>query len=150
MKKQSLRIFLMFGVLAILASVPNVQAQTGNTQTARIPFAFSAGSENFPAGLYSVTRVNPQSDKAALMITSEDGRLSKIVLTMPVQAASAETKARLIFSRYEDRYFLSEVWTPANSNGLELPKSRSERTLARLAREKRAERVAIALNTRRR
>jgi hypothetical protein len=149
MKKQSLRIFLMFGVLAILSSSAAAQAQTSDRQTARIPFAFSAGNETLPAGLYSVTRVNPQSDKTALLITSEDGRTSKFVLTTPVQGASAEGKARLVFNHYDERYCLSEVWTPASATGLELPKSRSERSLARNAREKRAERVAIALNTHR-
>jgi hypothetical protein len=149
MKKQVLRIFLIFGVFAILAASP-ASAQTSQAQTADVPFGFSVGGKTFPAGHYSVTRLNPQSDKAALLIKSMDGRLSKIVLTTPIQAARAQEKARLVFSRYEDQYFLSEVWTPATNTGLELPKSRSERSLARHAGDKRGERVAIALNTRRR
>lgn len=149
MKKQGLRIFLMFGVLAILA-MSSIHAQTSNVQTANIPFEFSIGGKTFPAGHYSVTRLNPQSDKAALLIKSMDGRTSKIVLTTPVQANRAQEKAKLVFSRYADQYFLSEVWTPADSTGLELPKSRSELSLARHAGDKTVERVAIALKTRQR
>ena len=149
MKKQSLRIFLMFSVLAVLAAA-SAQAQSNNAQTANIPFEFSVGDKTFPAGEYSVARLNPQSDKAALAIKSADGRMSKIVLTMPVQAGRAQEIARLVFSRYDNQYFLAQVWTPADNTGLELPKSRSERSLARHTGEKGSERVAIALNTRRR
>jgi hypothetical protein len=149
MKKHSLRIFLMFGFLAILAA-PSAHAQSVNEQKASIPFSFIVGSKTFPAGEYRVTRLNPQSDKAALAIKSADGRLSKIVLTTPVQAAETAERAKLVFNRYGDQYFLAQVWTPADNTGLELPKSRSERTLARHAGENRAERAVIALNARRR
>ena len=149
MKKQILRSFLIFGAFAILA-VSSVQAQTSNRQTADIPFEFSVGDKTFPAGHYSVTRLNPHSDKAALVIKSEDGRLSKIVLTTPIEAERAQETAKLVFSRYDNQYFLAEVWTPADSTGLGLKKSRSESSLARHAGDKTVERVAIALNTRQR
>jgi hypothetical protein len=149
MKKHSLRFFLMFAFLAIL-SASYAHAQSSNEQTANIPFSFIVGSKTFPAGEYKVVRLNPQSDKAALAIKSADGRLNKIVLTTPVQAAETSERAKLIFNRYGDQYFMAQVWTPADNTGLELPKSRSERTLARHAGENRAERVAIALSARRR
>jgi hypothetical protein len=149
MKKQSLRIFLMFGLFAVLAAT-SIQAQSSNAQTANIPFEFSVGDKTFPAGEYSVTRLNPQSDKAALAIKSADGSMSKFVLTMPVQAGHAQEKATLVFSRYDKQYFLTQVWTPADNTGLELRKSRSERSLARQTGENAVARVAIALNTRRR
>ncbi len=149
MKKAGLKFILMFGVLLMLA-VSSVQAQTSNVQMADIPFEFSVGSKTFPAGRYSITRLNPQSDKAALAIKSMDGSLSKIILTTPVQANRAQAAARLIFTRHEDQYFLSEVWTPAGSTGLELPKSQSERTLARKTVDKTGARVAIALDDTRR
>jgi hypothetical protein len=149
MKKHSLRIFLMFGFLVIV-SASSTYAQSVNEQRADIPFSFIVGSKTFPAGEYRVTRLNLQSDKAALAIKSADGRLSKIVLTIPVQAAETSEKAKLIFNRYGDQYFLAQVWTPADNTGLELLKSRSERTLARHAGENRTERAVIALNARRR
>ena len=148
MKKQSLRIFLMFCVLAIVAVSP-VEAQSSNEQTATIPFSFNVGGKTFPAGEYSVKRLNPQSDNAALAITSIDGRMSKVVLTTPVLASRVQESAKLIFNRYGEQYFLAQVWTPADATGLELPKSRSEREWARNAGEHAPERKAIALNARR-
>lgn len=68
---------------------------------------------------------------------------------MPVQVDRPQEKAKLVFTRYDDQYFLSQVWSPADNTGLELPKSRSERTLARNA-ENAPQRMTVALNSRRR
>jgi hypothetical protein len=147
-KKQTLRIFLMFSVLSILATI-SVHAQSSNQQTANIPFSFNVDGKTFPAGLYSVTRLNPQSDKAALAIKSADGSMSQVVLTMPVQAGKPQESAKLVFSRYGEQYFLSQVWMPANNTGLELLKSRAEKTLARNAQAA-PERTTVAINSHRR
>lgn len=148
MKKQSFRIFLMFVALSLFAAI-NIHAQSSSRQTANIPFSFNVEGKSFPAGLYSVTRLNPQSDKAVLMIKSADGKVSKVVITQPVQAGGPQESAKLIFSRYGDDYFLSQVWTPADNTGLELPKSRAEKTVARNAQGA-PERMSIALNSDRR
>lgn len=151
MKKQSLRIFLMFGLFAILAA-SSAQAQSiAREQTANIPFSFTVGDKTFAAGSYSIARVNPQSDPAALVIKSLDGRAKKIVLTTSVHAAKAQQNSKLVFNRYGDQYFLAQVWTQADITGLELPRSRSESTLlARVGKGRSPEQVAITLNARRR
>ncbi len=151
MKKQSLRIVVLFSFLA-LVTVSSARAQSGRELTASIPFAFVVGDKAFPAGEYSLTRLNPQSDKAAMAIKSADGRLSKIMLLTPVESGKTQESARLVFMRYGEHYFLSQVWTSADRIGLELPKSRSERTL--LARAKAGDgapqRTTVALIARRR
>ncbi len=151
MKKQSLKMMVILSFLMIL-SVSPAHAQSGREMTAKIPFSFIVANKTFPAGEYSVTRLNPQSDKAALAIKSLDGRMSKVVIAMPVQAGAPSESARLVFIRYEDQYYLSQIWTPADNTGLELPKSRSERTLIarKPAGERAPERTTIALTTRRR
>lgn len=150
MKKQSLRIFLMFGLISILAA-SSAQAQTlAREQTANIPFSFTVGDKTFAAGSYIVARINPRTDPSALVIKSEDGRSKKIVLTTSVRAAKAQGSAKLVFNRYGDQYFLAQIWTQADIAGLELPRSRSERTLlAGVGRERTPEQVAITLNARR-
>lgn len=145
MKKQNLRIFLMFGLFAILA-VANAHAQTSRVQKANIPFSFTVADQTFPAGEYIVERVNPSSDKAALAIKSADGRMNRIVLTIPVQAGRTQENARLVFNHYGDHYFLAEVWTPADNTGMALPQSRSERSLARNGGHRAPEQTTIALN----
>jgi hypothetical protein len=151
MKKQSLAMALIFSVLMMLA-VPSTQAQYADEISAKIPFSFLVGNKTFPAGEYSVTRLNPESATAALAIRSADGHMSKVVLITPVQAARTQERARLVFTRYEDQYFLSQIWTPADNTGFELRKSRGERTLlARMpAGERAPQRTVIALDTRHR
>jgi hypothetical protein len=148
-KKQSFRILLMLGLLSIIA-VSSAHAQSNNVQQANIPFSFTIAGQIFPAGEYRVMRLNPQSDQAALAIKSIDGRMSRIVLTMPIQSGKPNGTAVLVFKHYGNRYFLSQVWMTADNTGLELPKSRSELTLARNLREPAPKQTAIALNPRRR
>jgi hypothetical protein len=151
MKKQSLRIFLMLSLVSILAAA-NAQAQSANReQTANIPFSFTVGDKTFAAGSYTVELVNPRTDPSPLVIKSETGRSKKVVLTNPVRTAKAQASARLVFNRYGDQYFLAQVWTHGDISGLEIPMSRSERTLlAGVGRERTPEQVVITLNTLRR
>ena len=145
MRKQVLRVLVMFSVLAILA-VSSAYAQSSNRQTAYIPFAFSVGNKDFPAGEYAVSRLNPSADRTALGIRSADSRTGSIVLTTPIQAAKTSEKAMLVFSRYGDQYFLAQVWTPADAMGLAIAKSRAERALAKTGAV--PERMIVALNSR--
>ncbi|MBA2734587.1 MAG: hypothetical protein H0U54_17130 [Acidobacteria bacterium] len=149
MKKQNFKTLLMLGLLSILA-VSSASAQSNHEQQANIPFSFAIAGQIFPAGAYRITRLNPQSDQAALSIKSVDGRMSRIVLTMPVQSGKPNETAMLVFKHYGNQYFLSQVWMTADTTGLELPKSRSELTLARNIREPAPKQTAIALNPRRR
>lgn len=149
MTKQNLRNILMFSLFAILA-VASVHAQTRMEMRANIPFSFNVGDKTFPAGEYNVTRLNPSSDKAVIAIKSEDGRLSKIVLTMPVLSNVTRETAKLVFNHYGDQYFLAQVWTPADNTGLAVSESKTERSLARNnGQQREPERATIALNTRR-
>jgi len=143
MKRANFRIFLMLGLFAILA-MGSVHAKSAREQTANITFSFTVADKTFPAGEYRVERLNPSSDKAALVIRSMDGSMSKIVLTMPVQAAKMQESARLVFNHYGDQYYLAQVWTPADNTGLELLVSRNERALARNAGQ--PEQTSVALN----
>jgi len=147
MKKQSLRIFLMFGLFSILA-VSSIQAQSNATLRADIPFSFTVGNKTFPAGGYRVERLNPSSPQAILALKSVDGRTSVILLTRDVEGARAQEKAKLVFNQYGDQYHLFQIWRPSDNIGLEIPKSRSERMLARDAGERAPVRTAIALSSR--
>jgi hypothetical protein len=146
-RMKKLSIFLLFGLFAILAAAP-ARAQSIQEQTASIPFAFNVGDKSFPAGDYRVRRLNPASDRVALEIKSADGHFGKITLTSFVHSGKASEQARLVFTRYGEQYFLAQVWTQAQSEGLALPTSRSERTLARKARERAPESATVALGRR--
>ena len=72
MKKQILiSLVLLVTSLGLAAT-----AQTSEQQLrANVPFAFNVGRVSLPAGEYTITVVNPSSDRKGLRIRSNDGRL---------------------------------------------------------------------------
>jgi hypothetical protein len=128
----------------VLALAFSAQAQTGrNEMRASIPFAFIAGETPLPAGDYTITQINPASDRAVLQLRSRDGK-STVMLQMNSVIGKAQN-AKLVFHRYADRLFLAQAWTGDENSGLEAAKSKAERRLAsQLARsERKIESVAI-------
>ena len=93
----------------------------------QVPFDFVAGSRQFPAGDYTV-----KSDLAAgaVLIRSEGEGPAAFILTFPAGENTDYSHAKLIFKRYGEHYFLSQVW-PAGVAGRELGKSRQEVELAK-------------------
>lgn len=78
------------------------------------PFAFTVGDQVLPAGEYTlkVPTVN-----GMLSIVSSDGAHSAFVLSMPIEKLDPETKFKVIFHRYGDVYFVSEIWVPGYRTG---------------------------------
>src|SRR5262249_22490324 len=109
---------------------------------ANIPFGFMVGSEAFPAGAYTVARLG--NGESVLVIRSGDGRKSVAFLTNGTYSARAREKAGLIFNRYGDQYFLTEVWTVGDLTGRQLIPSRGEREQSLGMNEAVPEVIAIA------
>jgi hypothetical protein len=113
------RFFNITFAIIILATAfaAGAQAQTAQRVIANIPFAFTANSKNLPAGKYTITVLNPSSDRKGLQIRSMDGRFSATVLTNTVITAVADN-AKLVFERYDDRYFFAQVQMAGDSTSL--------------------------------
>ena len=122
----------LFGVLMVLIvsmlAVAPVSAQSVKL-VADIPFEFVAGSTTFPAGEYSVEPMGSIGSHVVL-VRSTDLRSSAALQTIAVWARDPQAKGKLVFNRYGDTYFLSQIWSPGYSTGRELSKSRLERRLA--------------------
>jgi len=118
-------------VLAVLvATTANAQTSAPRTMRARIPFAFHAGSKVLPAGEYRIAVLNPDSDRKALQIRTLDGRASAIVQTFGATVKTIRD-SKLVFHRYGDSYFLSEVLVGGMETGRRLAPSRAEKQLRR-------------------
>jgi len=111
-------------VLLLAASTSFAQTKEGDT-IADVPFGFVADGHNLPPGHYIVSRVN----EFTLRIYNGPDH-SVLVNTNKAQRSSNESASKLVFHRYGDTYFLSEVWVGSNPIGRELPPSRHERELA--------------------
>lgn len=121
--KISLMITMLAGVLVVSA-----QAQTSGAQRliASIPFAFNAGKTTLPAGKYTITVLNPTSDRKSLQIRNLNGRASAIVLTT-TSSGHASDKAKLVFERYGDEYFFSQAHMAGDETTLAVLRSRTNR-----------------------
>jgi len=124
----------LLAVITIIAVSASAKAQSLDYRlTANIPFDFSVSGKKLPAGKYWVSRAQLGNGDAVVQIRSTDGHQNITRLTIPVITANPMNDGSLVFHRYGEEYFLSEIWPAGGVTGRELPKSRAERELARKA-----------------
>jgi hypothetical protein len=125
MKKQMWKVV---GFLAtLLATSAAAVGQTNRSDTvADIPFAFTVANHTLPPGRYTVTRIN----ETTLRVFNPHNQ-GTLVLTHGVEGKAPEGKGKMVFHRYGDVYFLSEVWVAANGIGRKVFQSQAEEKLAR-------------------
>lgn len=135
MKKQLVNVLTKFGFLGVIALVTAVGSAQGQSLAhklrANIPFDFVLADKKLPAGEYSIGRAMQDSGDRLLVIRSLDGRANAIRWSTPVESRFLKKKGTLVFHRYGNQYFLSQVWPAGASTGRQLFKSRSEREIQR-------------------
>jgi len=124
MKRNFMRFSAVFGAIAFL-TITSAEAQQSEKLSVTIPFDYYAGGKVLPAGDYIV------SDGIAtgvVMLRSRTQGQAVMLPTHNVASARPQNNAKLIFHRYGNRYFLSEIWSEAGSvQGYQLSPSRTER-----------------------
>jgi hypothetical protein len=115
---------MMFMAVATITAEAQV---FGSKQVrARIPFAFNVGKTSLPAGEYTITVLNPSSDRKVLQIRSKDRKLSALVHITDLASNNAED-AKLIFNRYGDTYFFAQAQLAGDSTTWTAIKTSAER-----------------------
>jgi hypothetical protein len=126
MRKQLFKALAICGLFLTLA-VGSVQAQTGYKIEVNIPFDFTAGKASQPSGIYSVNLIS----EYVLLVRSIDGKKSVLVLAnRTIEPESTQEPERIIYNRYGDRYFLSQIWLNRRDAGSGFNPSSAERRLA--------------------
>jgi hypothetical protein len=92
-----------------------------------IPFAFSAGGTHLPAGHYYVSH---PGDPYLLLIEKDDGRARAMVYVHPSASNGNNLSTKLVFNKYGEQYFLSQVWTEPDREVHQCFKCRAEHILA--------------------
>jgi hypothetical protein len=109
--------------LGTLVSTQTAAAQSTNTVAeANIPFAFQAGSQQMPAGQYRIVR-----ESSSLVLLSGPSHADDFILMHEATSLQVPSKGKIVFHRYGDKYFLSQIWTVGNPEGLESSKTRAEK-----------------------
>jgi len=123
MKKQ---LWQVTGFLAALLATSTAVGQANRGDTiANIPFAFTVANHTLPPGRYTVARMG----ETTFRIFSSHNQ-GTVVLTTRVQGKAPESTGKMVFHRYGDAYFLSEVWVAASRTGRKVSQSRAEGELA--------------------
>jgi hypothetical protein len=131
MKKYVVRTLTQIGLLAVIATVTAVGTAQGQSLAyklkANIPFDFVVADKILPAGEYLIGRFQEGSGDSVLLISSVASHKRVIRLTTPVTARDPKDNGTLVFHRYGDQYFLSEVWAEGATTGRMFSESRTER-----------------------
>ena len=106
-----------FGLLFAFSAVPG-QAQAQSKIKATIPFNFVIGGNELKAGEYAIQQFGSPGSQS-LQFRSEDGVLEQTGFSVPLETNEIGNHGRLVFHRYGDQYFLSQVWF-AGEHGREL------------------------------
>src|ERR1043165_1128961 len=101
---KTFKFFTMLTLTLVIAAA-TAMAQTPEKITVHAPFEFTVADKTLPAGDYTIRPLS----LSRLLSRSDDGREALIASTFPVQATESPRQARLVFERYGDRYFLSQV-----------------------------------------
>lgn len=150
MKKQVLKAATMFvGIIALaFASALAANAQNPRNLVVNIPFDFSIKGKTLPAGEYILSR-SSTADQTGLVLRRKDGKANAVILTRMLQTPERQEESRLVFNRYGEHYFLSQVWTVGDSIGRELYKGSRERSVEMelAGNSRRAETVTLVART---
>jgi hypothetical protein len=128
--------------LLVLLTFSSALAQSDRQTIINIPFNFSVGEKSFPAGKYVIER-NRQDSDTVWVIRHKDNSGKAVMLTNPVRANDTQEETKLVFSRYDDLYFLSGFWIAGSNTGREIQISNKEKALDKALAVKRQEHYLI-------
>ena len=121
MKKQTWQAAFM-GVL-LMATVAVGQSNPAVLK-ADIPFPFVVADHTLPAGRYEVSTLGEQT----IRIVNSQKR-GAFVLTSKLSGRAPESSGKLVFCRYQESYFLAQVWGAGSNTGRAVYKSPAEKEL---------------------
>lgn len=107
--------------LATVCAGGRLQAQTHEVR-ADVPFNFIVGSQQLPAGRYQLR----SEGESTILIQNRDRAIAVLSLSL-CSAGESATGSSLVFNKYGDRYFLSEIHSPIAVLNLEIPRSKLEK-----------------------
>ena len=146
MKKQIMRIAALTLFVTTLA-VASAHAQSpSSNQIVNVPFDFYVGAEKLPAGEYMV---RTEASHTTMRIQRRDQSPGAYFSIRPVEGREIQNQSKLVFHKYGEDYFLSQIWTAGRASGQELNRTARQRSLDRdiAKRTSKPESVAVTMRT---
>ena len=126
-------------VLALAVALASPVAAQSISVKANIPFDFTVWTSALPAGDYAVSTLST----GVVSVRNESGTAVVLALSNAGTNGGARGQTVLVFHRYGDQYFLSQIWEGNKTSGRSIPMSRSEREVSNRASIHQPERVMI-------
>mgnify|MGYP001445131855 CR=1 FL=1 len=104
MTKVTLRVLITFGLLAISAAAAS--AQSSLSLHVHVPFNFTAGQANLPAGDYVVAQ---ESNSGLILLQSQASKSAAAILTSNGDTPLTNRSPQLIFERRGERNVLTQI-----------------------------------------
>jgi hypothetical protein len=114
------------GFLLVLLTAAATGQNNPAILKADIPFPFVVANHTLPAGHYVVGTLGEDTIRIA-----NSQKQGAFVLTSKVDGSASEGLGKLVFYRYEDSYFLAQVWNADSGHGKQVFKSPIEEDLER-------------------
>lgn len=115
---------LLASMLLLMVAMASAQQRVAVT----VPFSFFAGSQNLPAGNYTI-ELNRERDTITLRSEDRSRNMNAVVmLANNVQQTTNPDKSYALFNRYGSQYFLTQVWR--EGSGQTLTPGKVEREIA--------------------
>ena len=118
---------LIRNVSVALLAAAYMFGQESHRVTAHIPFGFHVGTSMLPAGQYMVAA---DTRTGTVRLRSDDFKSTVVALSNLITPRTKADKNRLVFNRYGNQYFLSQIWVEDGVEGRSLPKSKKEAEVA--------------------
>jgi hypothetical protein len=119
--------------LLLAAALGLLMTTAASAQTVKlnvtVPFSFIVNRVTLPAGEYSVRSMDDHG--TVLAIHNLNSKATNLVISNACMKLNSPSQSKLIFHRYGDRYFLSQIWTQGNNDGRELLPGAREKEVAR-------------------
>lgn len=123
--------------LALVTSVP-LSAQT--IATATVPFDFTVGQTQLSAGTYEISTL---AHAAGIEIRNTKAAKSVLTVVRSEHSRNDDSRTKLVFNRYGDKYFLSQVSRGLGGGVMQLPTSKLEKEI-QIARSGASRKVVVA------
>jgi hypothetical protein len=103
----------------------HAQTQITTLFKVEVPFEFMVGSSHLSAGHYTVSHVGSKW----ILFQDDNGKAAALTQVMVTGTPTLDSLSKLVFNRYGDRYFFSQIWTAEDQQMHESYHSRAEQTL---------------------
>jgi hypothetical protein len=113
--------------LMLLSGVTSAQSLANSTVVAQVPFEFMANNKIIPAGKCSVQSAD--MDAHFLTIRNVAAKTGLFAPSSRGDARQAASNTVLVFRRYGNQYFLSEIKIEGSNRTYKLSESRAEAEL---------------------